>query len=135
MLPNLIHPINIQIAQLDRDSTLYDGNAREPIGNSQVESIITLPAQVKWNHEGKPAPQFSGIREQDKCYLLFRWKDLNVAGVTLKRGDRIKKIGHRTVNLFITHFEDVGHYPDQDGASLMQAWCADRNPSEKLGDL
>jgi len=135
MQPRLIHPIPVQIAQIDRSATIYDDRAREPIGGAAHEVIINLVAQIKWKTIGKPDPNFSGPREKDNCYMLFRHTDLAAAGKVLNRGDRVRKIGTREVNMFITFFEDMGHYTDQGGATLMKAWAGDRNPDQQEGDL
>lgn len=135
MIPTLIHPILIQLAQIDRDSSIYDDSAREVIGNIATETVTTLQAQVSFKQIDKPDPQYSGVREKSLGYLLFRFLDLGTASITLKRGDRIRKIGNRNVNYFLHYFQDCGHYPDQGGATLVKAYFVDRHPSSQEGDL
>jgi len=135
MIPRLIHPVPVTIKQLDRSATVMDDNAGEPIGRAATDAAVILEAQVKWKALGKPQPEFAGPREKDKVYLLFRHLDLTAATVTIKRGDRFVLIGTRTVNLYVTYFEDRGHYTDQGGATLLTVWLGDRRPSEQDGDL
>ena len=127
--PNLIHPVNVQIEQGDKANTKFDENAREPVRKMTLISAITLSAQVKWKNTDNPQPEFQGVTEDSNGYLLFRFFDLTKAGVTLARGDKIIKIARATYELFITQLIPAGHYPDQNGPSLLKAFFADRNPT------
>jgi hypothetical protein len=133
--PKLLHPINVTMRLLNRGATKWDHKAREPIGKPARDVTVQLQAQIRWNDMAKPDPQFQGVRETSKCYLLFRHCDLTDAAVTIKRGDMVTKVGQRDVKLFATWFEDAGHLPDYGGATLFLVWCLDRNPGEQEGDL
>lgn len=131
VLPNLIHPIPIQVSQLDTSGTLYDDEAREPIQQATHSSVVTLPGQVKYGSSREASFHLGGIRENERGYVLFRQVDLDAQSVTLKINDRIVKIGQIDQNADITRLEPMGHYPDQSGASLIRAYFSDRAPSKQ----
>lgn len=128
--PNLIHPIPIELRLLNRENTVWDQKAREPIGRAVREIPVQLQAQVRWNEIGKPVAEFTGVRGESKGYLMFRYRDLEAAGVTIKRGDKITKIGNRVCSMFAAWFEDAGHYQDFTGACFLLVWFLDREPGE-----
>lgn len=128
MEPDLVHPIPIEIEQIDKDSTFYDDDAREAIRDAARPEVKKLSAQVSWSVKDDPAPEKMGISEETRGYLLFKKKDLSGESVTINRGDKISKIGHDTVELYVLGLTPAGHYPDQGGATLLQAYFGDRNP-------
>jgi len=128
MDPDLIHPIPVEINQIDKDSTEWDDNAREAVRTIARPAVIKLSAQVSWSIKDDPNPEKMGISEEARGYLLFLRKDLLNRSITISRGDKISKIGHDTVELYVLGLTPAGHYPDQGGASLLQAYFGDRNP-------
>lgn len=151
MIPNLIHPVPVKIQRINRAVTIMDPVAREPVrqlwkdGEGPGTGTTTeLVAQVSFldGKIGKPDLEPGGPAEHTTGYLLFRYVDLIAAGVAtdngdgtitvgIVRGDRIVQIGTRVVNLYVHHFKDVGHYPDQSGASLLEVDFTDRQPSTR----
>ena len=131
VLPRLLHPIPIQVSQLDTSGTLYDDEAREPIQQAAHSSVVTLSGQVKYGSSREASFHLGGLRENERGYVLFRQVDLDAQSVTLKINDRIVKIGQIDNNADITRIEPTGHYPDQNGASLLKAYFADRLPSKQ----
>jgi hypothetical protein len=127
--PNLIHPVDVEIQQVDKPNTSYRSDAREPVRKLKRKATITLSAQVKWRRSVDPRNTLEGVAEDSDGYLLFRYHDLADAGVTLKRGDKIIKIARLAYELFITQLIPAGHYPDQNGPSLLKAFFSDRNPA------
>lgn len=146
MIPNLIHSVPVEIQRMERAVTVLDPVAREPVrqvwrndGGPGTGAPLSLEAQVNWNdgHIAKPTFPPGGVEEEWKGYLLFRVVDLVAAGVATEesdgtliiaivRGDRIVRIGRRTVNLYVLQFRDVAAYPDQGGATLLEVRFSDR---------
>ena len=128
-LPNLIHPVDIVIEQIDKTETMYDEYAREPIQIVDREAQLTLPGQVKWESQFGLEHEKSGARETSRGYVLFRKTDLDAQTITLQLNDRIVKMGHVETDVYINRLEWMGHYQDQDGPSLQKAYFVDRRPS------
>lgn len=129
--PNLIHPVVVEIAQSDTSSTLYDDEAREPIGQVARSTAVELPGQVSYGSSRELSYELGGRRENERGYVLFRQVDLDAKSVTLQPNDRITKIGQVEHDSYITRLEPKGHYPDQAGATLVRAYFADRAPSKQ----
>ena len=128
--PRLLHPVPIELRQLNRSTTAWDDKAREPIGRAIRDKAVVLQAQVMYNRIELPIADFEGVRHDSKGKLLFRFIDLAAAGVTIARGDKITKIGNRDCDFFVSYFEDAGHYPEYTGAVFLAAWFVDRDPGE-----
>jgi len=128
MDPDLIHPIPVEIEQIDKGKTAYDDDAREAVRTIGRSVVQKLEAQVSWSVKDEPIPGKQGISEEARGYLLFRRNDLIGKSIIINRGDKIIKIGHDDVELFILGRTPAGHYPDQGGATLLQAYFGDRNP-------
>lgn len=129
VLPRLIHPINITISRQDVVDTYFDEDAREPIQQSARYYSVIIPGQVEWVDTVNDEASKAGLVEKASGYVLFRKLDLDAASFTVKINDRISQIGHEDTDLYIDRLEWCGHYPDQDGASLLKAFFADRGPS------
>jgi hypothetical protein len=127
--PNLIHPVAVELRQLNRDKTHWDNRARESIGRANRDLPVVLQAQVIYKRIEDPAADFEGVRHDSLGYLMFRYRDLEEAGITIKRGDKISKIGNRSTDFFVKYFEDSAHYPEY-GASFLVVWFVDRDPGE-----
>ena len=128
--PKLIHPVPVTVRKFAWDKTGWDDKAREPIGHAVRDRAVVLSGQVKYKSIEEPTPEFAGVRRESKGYVIFRYIDLEAAGVTLERGDKITKIGNRNVTYFVEYFEDAAHYPDLQGAAFLQVWFVDRDPGE-----
>ena len=128
--PRLIHPIPVEIRQISRTKTKWDDKAREPIGRIVRDNVVQLEAQVRWVRIEQPIADFNGIRHDSKGTLTFRYRDLDEAGITLVRGDKVSKIGNRNTDMFLDHFEDAGNYQDFSGATLLVVTMVDRDPGE-----
>jgi len=155
--PNLIHPVKVVIQQLDRDNTLYDDQAREPVRQAirkgsapNTGNEITIKAQISFYFAGAKLdyPEWlrEGVLERTVGYLAVRFVDMEKLGLVtydadgyfdelgIKRGDRITRLGHRKVNLYVTGFKDFAHYPKLK-QTLIQINFDDRHPSAQQGDL
>jgi hypothetical protein len=127
-LPALLHPVTAVVQAADRGSTPYDDDAREPLRTVR-RTPFSVPAQVEYAGRREPSYDIGGAAEDVEGYLVLRRIDVEAAGWTPRRGDRLVKLGWRDTSLFITQVEDAGHYADTEGASLLIAHFADRRPS------
>jgi hypothetical protein len=130
-VPNLIHPVDVVIEQKDPGKTRYDDRAREAIQHVKRKPSVTVKGQPSWDSQKRVEFQKGGVRESSAGYVLFRKVDLDTAGITLDDGDRFKKIGHVDVDVYVVRLEWTGHYPDQDGPTMVKAHFADRQPSRQ----
>lgn len=131
VLPNLLHPTQITIEQISRSTTIYDLDAREPVQHAARKTTVVVPGQVNWGTQNTLRLDDAGATGTDRGYVLFRKVDLDGASVTLEVGDRMTMQGHFIEEVYITGFEPLGHYPDQDGWSLLKAFFTDRLPSKQ----
>lgn len=129
-LPNLIHPINCTVQHIDRAATHYDADAREPIQHAKRTTTFVLPGQPKWGSEAQLGVSRGGATEDSAGYVLFRQTDLDAAALALEVGDRVTLQGYRSAEVYVTRIQPMGHYPDQNGASLVRAWFTDRRPAK-----
>ena len=127
--PTLIHPVPVIIRQGNKPASSFRDDAREPVRKLVRTADRTLSAQIKWRRTDDPSADFTGVTENSIGYLLFKWKDLDAAGVTIRRGDKVIKIDRIEYELFITQLMPAGHYPDQNGSTLLKAFFADREPT------
>ncbi len=131
--PELIEPIDVIIEQIDKAATPYSSGLagrREHMGNVQRKTAITLPAQVAFGDVAMKT-KFTqlGPDEQAKGYMVLRFIDLSNKGVTLKRGDKIIKLGQLDVEYFLLHSQgDPAAHFSSIGFSLLRMFFGDRNP-------
>ncbi len=126
--PRLIHPIPVTLEFLNSGETIYDPDTKEPIGGAR-RSTKDLQAQVKWFRKDQLRGRSTGPRQEADGYLLFRRTDLVAAGVEVRTGDKIVRIGHlQNVSYYVTELSPMGHYPDQGGHGLLRADFNDREP-------
>lgn len=131
VLPNLIHPVPCAIEQIDRPATLYDEDAREPVQYAARATSIVVPGQPRWTSERELEVAAGGPIEGARGYVLFRYADLVARGVTLAINDRITMQGQLIDEAYVVRLQPMGHYSDQNGASLVRAWVADRKPAKE----
>lgn len=133
-LPNLIHPVDVTIERFNASEMLMDADTRSPIHGARSASgdTVIIEAQIKIDDADMPDHGVGGDRLIQSGYILCRTVDMdNVlgAGQRLKKGDHIIAIGVNTgLDLYITKNQRMGHYPDQNGASLIRYYFEDRNP-------
>jgi hypothetical protein len=156
-VPNLIHPIPVTFELLDRDNTMYDPYAREPIQQVVREgesprsgTTVTIKAQVSFYFAGakQDYPMFErdGVVEDSIGYIAVRYRDLIRAGLAEKdsngnfinkkliRGVRIIEIGRDTTDYYIGGFKTFAHYPGSQ-QNMLQINFTDRHPGYQQGDL
>jgi len=130
--PKLLHPVPVQIEQADRGSTIYDDDAREPIGQVAVSAVVTISGQVKYGSSKQLGYQSgAGVQENEKGYVLFRQRDLDAASIALEPSDRITKIGTVDHDVYISRIMPTGHYAEFGGNTLVKAFFEDRQPSKQ----
>lgn len=140
-LPNLIHPVPVQLEIFDVAGQVMDDEAREPVHGARNASgdLVTLEAQVSYPQDQGIVMEAGGVRLTSSGHILVRRADLRDLGVAPKRGDRIVQIGEGenalTVNLFITGFQPMAHYTDQGGPTLMRYNFEDRDPTSSSTTL
>jgi hypothetical protein len=155
-IPNLIHPVPITFELLDRDETVFDKYAREPVGQAirqgespRTGSQVTVKGQyseyfASARHD-YPTYEREGVEETTDSYVSLRYKDLLHAGLVelnngvwenmqIKRGDRVVQIGREQVNLYVQGFKLFAHYPGPKG-TMIQVNLADRHPVDQQGNL
>jgi len=133
-LPRLIHPIDVTIEKIVKASTYYDEDAREPIQQAARAVPVVVKGQPKWTRQFGLDMEKGGARETAAGYVLFRKVDLDAVSVTLEDNDRITKMGHVECDVYVIRLEWTGHYPDQDGPSMVKAHFTDRRPSKGVED-
>lgn len=128
--PRLLHPVDVQIEQINTGTTRYDEDAREPIQQAARNTTVTIKGQAKYGSSKNADYESGGLRENERGYILFREKDLSAASVTLAINDRIKKVGRVNHDSYITRLEPTGHYGQFGGNTLVKAYFEDRQPSK-----
>jgi hypothetical protein len=136
MLPNLLHPVLIEIEQISRATTIVDKDYNEPTQQAIRGPRKTCPGQVKWGMDERLRATLTGAEAESEGYILFRRVDLRARGIAeLKQNDRFTAEGaganRREVDLYITGLRFEGHYPDQGGPALVKAFFRDRQPSKQ----
>lgn len=132
-IPNLLHKTRITIRQQNRGGTVYDDDAREAIQKVKKEADVAVQGQVSFLGEGRGDQNLSfhtrGRQEEGLGYIMFRFVDLRQLGIELSVNDQIVQMGHRAVDFWILRLTPMGHYADQDGATLLKANFEDRKPA------
>jgi len=126
--PTLVHPIRITIQAVDKASSAFDPDTRQPL-RSVARTTVRIPAQVRVRALSEPEYHPAGVDEDIEGWLTVRVVDCERRSYTPRVGDRVTAIGHRSVEYFIRFIQDEGHYPDQNGASLVRLYYEDRRPS------
>lgn len=130
-LPNLLHPVPVVIRQIDKANTHYDSDFREPVQRVARRNNVTLPGQIAWANDKRVQYTRGGNRYDADGYVLFRYVDLNAAGITLAVDDRFITLGGLAVNVYIKHFQPMGHYTDAGGPTLVKAFFGDKDPAKQ----
>jgi hypothetical protein len=135
VLPNLIHPVPVFLRKAEKALTaVQDDNLHEPVGQVRRQQAPTrFLAQVSWGKDQRQDQVAGGAASASDGYLLFRPADLRGRHFEIEVGDCIVQIGEgnaaRSTDLYVVALTWMGHYPDQNGASLVRAYFEDRSPS------
>ena len=135
-LPRLMHPIIIAIEPLNRVATIVDDDFREPIQQGNRAIRYSIPGQVKWGGDDQAKASNLGSESESDGYVLFRFVDLRNAGINVvKQGDRFVSMGSgankQDIDVYVVKIQQMGHYPDRSGPSLVRAWFKDRHPAKQ----
>lgn len=129
--PNLLHPVPITLRLADKDSTLMDEDAGEPIGKVARSVDKIIDGQVSWKMQEFTMREGGKVVTADG-YILFRRKDLDEAGINVQEEDLIVNIGEGdgdvNVNFYVVRIQLRGHYPEFGGHTLVKAWYAKKTP-------
>ena len=137
-IPELIEPVDVTIKLIDKAATPMSGGVsgkREHMNYVNREKQVILPAQIVHADLGMKV-KFSqlGADEQAKGYLVLRYIDIEAAGVELKRGHKIIKIGisgkkELDVEYYLLHSvgDPAAHFSSV-GFTLVRAFFGDRKP-------
>jgi len=131
MIPNLLHPVPVDVEQLDKSGTIYDDDFREPTQQVEHKTVVHLEGQVHWGEMKEVGVTQAGVEENAAGYVVFRYVDLEAQSVVLRLNDRITRLGKLDTDLYITKLKPSGHWPDQGGATLLKAYFMDRQPSRQ----
>lgn len=121
------------VDQIDEQNTQFSGglSGRHETVNSVVRTQVTFPAQVVFGNTQQDT-EFSqlGVDEESGGYLVVRRVDLKNKGITLKRGDKITKLGDQEVELWLMHGlnKPAAQFSSLGGFTLERVPFADRNP-------
>lgn len=129
--PNLLFPADTTIETIDKGSTAYDSEAREPIGGVQ-RTTVAVKAQRRYASVGEdggaePTTNSLGSQNNIRGRYVFRMIDLSNANYTVKRGDKVVDHGGEACEHYITHTEGRAHY--ESGPTLLFAYFSDRRPA------
>ena len=131
VLPNLLHPVPIEIEQISRSASIQDDDYREPVQQAVRGPRVTAPGQVKWFSDDRSYPTKAGSESESQGYVLFRYVDLTRLGITLQQADRIVSMGGLAVDVYVTELRPEAHWPDLGGPGTVKAFFKDRHPSKQ----
>jgi hypothetical protein len=136
--PRLIHPIPVEVRQLQRSSTKVDEDFREEIEHVSRGTTVTIPGQVEWKTDNRLRANKTGVEQASDGYVLFRTADIRTAGLTqIDQGDQIVAYGiganRVAINVFVISTQYLGHYPNGGGPQLVKCFFKDRTPGKLPG--
>jgi hypothetical protein len=133
-IPNLHHAVMVTIQAVNKASTAFDRDTREPL-RTVARTAVRLPAMNRVRALQEPQYIPVGLDEDVEGWLVVRLLDCNARDYTPKIGDRITAIGHRAVEFYVRMIQDEGHHTDTGGATIMRLYYEDRRPSAKAPRL
>lgn len=126
-LPNLLSPLFATIEPVSRSTTRWDADAREPVRTLARATTVIIPAQVSTEKSGNEHTA-TGTVERADGWLTIRKRDADARSWTPSVGDKITALGHRTTELYVEKVQDIGHWGDQSGFSLLRLHFGTRRP-------
>lgn len=116
----LIHPVDVEIEQLDSEGTEKDptrpGEVKTPDGSwgtgvqEARQSPLTLQGQWKKYKQREMLPGLGGDVPDGKGHVLFESSELEAAGVTLAVGDKFVRIAGVAVEFYVIDLIPTGTY-------------------------
>jgi hypothetical protein len=105
MLPARLNTVEIVVRKLSKDRTHWDPDFEEPIGTKDRSEEVVLQGQVNLGKPGsafeRRSPSLTGDRAESDGHLVFRKADLDAAGVTLAKGDRVVRVAGEAVDFLL----------------------------------
>lgn len=140
VVPVLQNPVKVTISRIDRTGTKWNNRLRENVNVIKQESSFIIDAQIvykrvmtdgaqdKINFDGEQNVGIAGVTFESDGYFIVRYADLQAAGKTVGRGDRITKLGQVDVDYNIVGLRPTAHYADQGGFTLLMIFFSERSP-------
>jgi hypothetical protein len=137
-IPNLLHPVPIRVEQIQRGAVEVDPDYDEEYEVIARAAVVVLPGLVKWGYSDHFRANDTGPQEGEDGYVLFRLVDLRAQGlVSIYRGDKFIQLGGNPnaigTDVYVVRLRFEGHYPDQNGPTLLKAFFSDRQPVKGSG--
>jgi len=117
-VPNLLHPVPIQVQQLDTSETYQDDDYREPVQQAAHGETKTVQGQVLWSMKEALSVRLGGVEMQATGYVLFRYVDLSDQSIVLAVNDRLIKLGTLEVDVYVIKLQPMGHNSDVGGSDI-----------------
>ena len=108
--PRPIHPVPVTVEPIDRDTTDYDEDFREPITAVNRLAPVTFDAQVSYKRTEDQKNTYDGDIPQSDGHLVVEEAVLENAGYTPALDDMIIAINGRTVEYKLVQIKNQGHY-------------------------
>jgi len=130
-IPELIEPVKVTIQRKDDSKTQFSAGIsgrHEVINHIERLPDIQLDAQIAFsNTQMKSTFEQVGAFENADGYCVFRYIDIQNAGIELKRGDKISKIGQLDVEYYFLHTtgDPAAHFSSQN-FTLVRMFFANR---------
>jgi len=132
--PNLIEPSPVLLERLNKASTVYDTNAKQPLRQTRRLAAVTLSAQISSTRDHRTAYKFTaqgGAQAEAEGYLVLRRKDLEALSVSFQRGDKITSMAGNAVEYYVVGLQRAGHHH---GQHQLEFWFySDRRPAKGQG--
>lgn len=106
MLPSRMNTVEIVLRKLGSDRTHWDPDFEEPLTKKNRTEEVVLHGQVNLGRSGsafdRRRPSLTGDRAESDGHLVFRKADIEAAGVTLRKGDRVVRVAGEEVDFLLT---------------------------------
>jgi len=106
MFPERMNTVEIVVRKLSKDRTHWDADFEEPVTKKDRTEEVTLAGQVNLGRAGaafeRRSRSLTGDRAESDGHLVFRKADLDAAGVTLEKGDRVIRVAGEAVDFLLT---------------------------------
>ena len=108
------NPVAVQIVQLNAVQTVAqrldpDFNETQYGQDKIYTTTLNLQAQIAYGIKDKQTAALTGDPASAAGHLTFRSKDLELAGIVLKKGDLVKKIEDHFVDFKVIEARPTAH--------------------------
>lgn len=101
--PKRMNPVNIKLHQRNAADTVMDSDFREPASTRAFDAGVVVKGQVNFGMK-KYAEQditMTGDKGDTMGWFCFRKSDLDRAGISLQKGDRVSEVAGEAMDLEI----------------------------------